>query len=60
MSPGQRSAAALVAASAVNLPFGTLYAFSVFLKPIASEPPVLLLRNESLFMAYWASRFYRR
>lgn len=34
MSPGQRSAAALVAASAVNLPFGTLYAFSVFLKPM--------------------------
>jgi OFA family oxalate/formate antiporter-like MFS transporter len=34
LSPGQRSAAALIAASAVNLPFGTLYAFSVFLKPM--------------------------
>ena len=34
MTPGQRSAAALVAASVVNLPFGTLYAFSVFLKPM--------------------------
>jgi MFS family permease len=29
-----RSAAALVAATAVNLPFGTIYAFSVFLKPM--------------------------
>jgi OFA family oxalate/formate antiporter-like MFS transporter len=34
MTPGQRSAAALLAASVVNLPFGTLYAFSVFLKPM--------------------------
>ena len=34
MTPGQRSAAALVAATIVNLPFGTLYAFSVFLKPM--------------------------
>jgi OFA family oxalate/formate antiporter-like MFS transporter len=34
LSPGQRSAAALFAASVVNLPFGTLYAFSVFLKPM--------------------------
>jgi MFS transporter, OFA family, oxalate/formate antiporter len=34
VTPGQRSAAALVAASVVNLPFGTLYAFSVFLKPM--------------------------
>ena len=34
LTPGQRSAAALVAASVVNLPFGTLYAFSVFLKPM--------------------------
>lgn len=34
MTPRQRSAAALVAASVVNLPFGTLYAFSVFLKPM--------------------------
>jgi MFS transporter, OFA family, oxalate/formate antiporter len=34
LSPGQRSAAALIAATVVNLPFGTLYAFSVFLKPM--------------------------
>jgi MFS family permease len=34
LTPAQRSAAALVAATVVNLPFGTLYAFSVFLKPI--------------------------
>lgn len=34
MTPGQRSAAALVAATVVNLPFGTLYAFSVFLRPM--------------------------
>ena len=33
-SQGKRSAAALVAATVVNLPFGTLYAFSVFLKPM--------------------------
>jgi MFS family permease len=34
MTPGQRSAAALLAATVVNLPFGTLYAFSVFLQPM--------------------------
>lgn len=34
MNPTHRSAAALLAATAVNLPFGTLYAFSVFLKPL--------------------------
>ena len=34
MSPGHRGEAALVAATIVNLPFGTLYAFSVFLKPM--------------------------
>lgn len=34
MNPGQRSVAALLAATVVNLPFGTLYAFSVFLKPM--------------------------
>ena len=34
MNRGQRSAAALLAATVVNLPFGTLYAFSVFLKPM--------------------------
>jgi OFA family oxalate/formate antiporter-like MFS transporter len=36
LTPGQRSAAALAAATIVNLPFGTLYAFSVFLKPMES------------------------
>jgi MFS family permease len=34
LNPTHRSAAALLAATAVNLPFGTLYAFSVFLKPL--------------------------
>ena len=34
LNSGQRSVAALVAATVVNLPFGTLYAFSVFLKPM--------------------------
>jgi len=34
MTPGQRTAAAIAAASLLNLPFGTLYAFSVFLKPM--------------------------
>jgi MFS family permease len=34
LTPRQRSAAALLAATVVNLPFGTLYAFSVFLKPM--------------------------
>ena len=34
MTPRQRSTAALAAATIVNLPFGTLYAFSVFLKPM--------------------------
>ena len=34
MGQGHRSAASLVAATIVNLPFGTLYAFSVLLKPV--------------------------
>jgi MFS family permease len=34
LTPRQRSVAALLAATAINLPFGTLYAFSVFLKPM--------------------------
>ncbi len=34
MHPGRRGAAALLAATLVNLPFGTIYAFSVFLKPM--------------------------
>ncbi len=34
MNPAHRGAAALLAATVANLPFGTLYAFSVFLKPM--------------------------
>jgi len=34
VTPAHRGAAALLAATVVNLPFGTLYAFSVFLKPM--------------------------
>lgn len=34
MNPGHRGAAVLLAATVVNLPFGTLYAFSVLLKPM--------------------------
>jgi len=34
LTPARRSVAALVAATVANLPFGTLYAFSVFLKPM--------------------------
>jgi hypothetical protein len=34
VTPTHRGAAALLAATVVNLPFGTLYAFSVFLKPM--------------------------
>jgi OFA family oxalate/formate antiporter-like MFS transporter len=34
LTPGQRTAAAIAAATALNLPFGTLYAFSVLLKPL--------------------------
>lgn len=34
MNPRHRPIAALLAATVVNLPFGTLYAFSVFLKPM--------------------------
>lgn len=37
MTPGQRSAAALLAATVANLPFGTLYAFSVLLKPMEAQ-----------------------
>lgn len=37
MTPGQRSAAALLAATVANLPFGTLYAFSVLLKPMEEQ-----------------------
>jgi MFS transporter, OFA family, oxalate/formate antiporter len=34
MNAARRATAALVAATVVNLPFGTLYAFSVFLRPM--------------------------
>jgi OFA family oxalate/formate antiporter-like MFS transporter len=34
LTPLQRSLAAIAAATAMNLPFGTIYAFSVFLKPM--------------------------
>jgi len=34
LTPRQQSAAAIAAATALNLPFGTLYAFSVLLKPL--------------------------
>jgi OFA family oxalate/formate antiporter-like MFS transporter len=34
LTPAQRSTASLAAATVVNLPFGTLYAFSVLLKPM--------------------------
>ena len=34
LTSGQRSAAAIGAATVLNLPFGTLYAFSVLLKPL--------------------------
>ena len=34
LSARQRSAAAIAAATALNLPFGTIYAFSVFLRPM--------------------------
>jgi OFA family oxalate/formate antiporter-like MFS transporter len=33
-SPVQRSSVAILAATLINLPFGSLYAFSVFLKPL--------------------------
>lgn len=34
MTPGRAAVAALAAATLANLPFGTIYAFSVFIKPI--------------------------
>ena len=34
MTPRKRMIVALIAATALNLPFGTIYAFSVFLKPM--------------------------
>ena len=37
MTPARRSVAAIAAATALNLPFGTIYAFRVFLKPMESQ-----------------------
>ena len=37
LSPGQRTAAAIAAATVLNLPFGTLYAFSVFLRQLEAQ-----------------------
>jgi MFS transporter, OFA family, oxalate/formate antiporter len=34
LSPTQRTAAAIASATVLNLPFGTVYAYSVFLKPV--------------------------
>ncbi|GAA4400573.1 MFS transporter [Quisquiliibacterium transsilvanicum] len=34
MTPRQRTVAAIAAATVLNLPFGTIYAFSVFLRPM--------------------------
>jgi len=34
LTPSRRTAVALAAATVMNLPFGTIYAFSVFLKPM--------------------------
>ena len=48
MGQGHRSAASLVAATIVNLPFGTLYAFSVLLKPV--EALIGATRGEMSFV----------
>ena len=69
LTPGQRSVAALLAATAVNLPFGTLYAFSVFLEPMeallaatrAEMSFVFGLATVTLTMGMnFAPRIYRR
>jgi OFA family oxalate/formate antiporter-like MFS transporter len=69
LSPGQRSVAALLAATVVNLPFGTLYAFSVFLRPVeallgatrAEMSLVFGLASVTLTMGMnFAPRLYRR
>lgn len=48
LSPGERTAAAIAAATVLNLPFGTLYAFSVFLKQL--EAQIGVGRTESSFV----------
>ena len=46
--PNRRTAAAIAAATVLNLPFGTLYAFSVFLKPM--EALLAVGRTEMSFV----------
>jgi MFS family permease len=69
LHPGQRAVAALAAATVANLPFGTLYAFSVFLKPMeavlgttrAEMSFVFGLATVTLTMGMnFAPRLYRR
>jgi MFS transporter, OFA family, oxalate/formate antiporter len=54
MTPTHCGAAALLAATVVNLPFSTLYAFSVFLKPM--EALLGATRAEMGFVFGLASR----
>ena len=49
----QRSALALAAATVLNLPFGTIYAFSVFLKPM--EAMLAIGRTQMAFVFSLAS-----
>jgi MFS family permease len=49
----QRALAAIAAATALNLPFGTIYAFSVFLKPM--EAMLAIGRTEMAFVFSMAS-----
>ena len=51
----QRSAVAIAAATVVNLPFGTIYAFSVFLEPM--EAMLAIGRAEMAFVFSCASIF---
>ncbi|HPA90321.1 MAG TPA: MFS transporter [Quisquiliibacterium sp.] len=48
MTPRQRSIAAIAAATVLNLPFGTIYAFSVFLKPM--ETMLAIGRTQMTFV----------
>jgi len=48
VNAGRRSAAALLAATAINLPFGTIYAFSVLVQPI--ERQLGVTRAETSFV----------
>ncbi len=49
LSPRQRLAVALTAATILNLPFGTIYAFSVFLKPMEALLGVSRLQMSLVF-----------